>query len=225
MSLVILSAVLGCAHARLDALEARVAALEAERAAPASAVADESAEAAKKAREIYDTGDLGGAAAALSELDRTYPDLRSDAGLKRMRAELGVIGREAPALSAKWLAQPAAWVDAPVTLVVFFEAWCPHCKREMPKLAERQPALAQRGVQVVGLTRLTKMSTMDDLNLFLSEGQVRFPVGVEDGTISRALAVTGIPAAALVRDGKVIWRGHPAWLNEDRLAQVVAAPR
>jgi hypothetical protein len=32
--------------------------------------------------------------------------------------------------------------------------------------------------------------------------------------------VTGIPAAAVVKGGKVIWRGHPAQLTDDVLGKL-----
>ena len=40
--------------------------------------------------------------------------------------------------------------------------------------------------------------------------------------MSAAYAVSGIPAAALVKEGKVIWRGHPARLTDELLEQLLA---
>ena len=40
--------------------------------------------------------------------------------------------------------------------------------------------------------------------------------------MSSSFAVTGIPAAALVKDGKVVWRGHPARLDDALLDKLMA---
>jgi hypothetical protein len=40
--------------------------------------------------------------------------------------------------------------------------------------------------------------------------------------MSNAYAVTGIPAAAVVKGGKVVWRGHPAQLTDEVLTKLAA---
>jgi hypothetical protein len=32
--------------------------------------------------------------------------------------------------------------------------------------------------------------------------------------MSRRFAVSGVPAAAVIKDGKIVWRGHPSRLND-----------
>ena len=51
----------------------------------------------------------------------------------------------------------------------------------------------------------------------IREKGVTYPIGKEDGTLTTRFAVKGIPAAALVRNGKVIWRGHPARLTDAQI--------
>ena len=41
--------------------------------------------------------------------------------------------------------------------------------------------------------------------------------------LSGAYAVSGIPAAALVKDGKVIWRGHPSRLTDELVQQLLSS--
>jgi hypothetical protein len=51
---------------------------------------------------------------------------------------------------------------------------------------------------------------------------VKFPVAKEkEGSLSNAFNVTGIPAAALVKGGKVIWRGHPGRLDDATLDALI----
>ena len=103
------------------------------------------------------------------------------------------------------------------TLVVFWETWCPHCRREVPKLQAVYDKFKTKGLQVVGVTKITKSATEDGVASFITDNQVGYPVAKEDGSLSQHFAVSGIPAAAVVKDGKVVWRGHPATLSDDML--------
>ncbi|MFT7518621.1 MAG: hypothetical protein ACI9MC_000753, partial [Kiritimatiellia bacterium] len=42
---------------------------------------------------------------------------------------------------------------------------------------------------------------------------VTFPIGKDGGELTKFYAVSGVPAAAVVKDGVVVWRGHPAKLD------------
>ncbi len=171
-------------------------------------------------------GDVATARDALGRVVAQFPGSRQAKAAERVLKELNVVGKSAPPVSpTKWLQGSLAYADAPATLVVYFEVWCPHCKREVPQMAERAEALRAKGVQVLLVTRLTKSSTEDSTLAFLAENRVAFATLVDDhSTMSDGAAVSGIPAAALVRDGVIIWRGHPARLDDTLLDRVLAAP-
>ena len=61
----------------------------------------------------------------------------------------------------------------------------------------------------VGVTR--------DFLAFMTERKVGYPVAKENGKTARYFNASGIPAAAVVKDGKIVWRGHPAKLNPQLL--------
>ena len=103
------------------------------------------------------------------------------------------------------------------TLLVFWEEWCPHCKREVPKMQALYSGLKDDGLQVVGLTKITRSSTEEKVTSFIAEKEIAYPVAKETGELSQYFNVSGIPAAAVLKDGKVVWRGHPAQLNEAKL--------
>ena len=105
------------------------------------------------------------------------------------------------------------------TLVVFLEEWCTHCQRELPELVELAQQNKPSGLRLLGLTRLTKTATDDTVRAFLAGQGFDFPVAKErqGGPLSQGFLVTGIPAAVLVIDGAVAWRGHPARLREHHL--------
>jgi hypothetical protein len=69
----------------------------------------------------------------------------------------------------------------------------------------------------VGVTRLTKNSTEETVKSFIAENSVSYPMAQENGELADYFGVRGIPAAAVVKNGKVVWRGHPARINDEML--------
>ena len=69
----------------------------------------------------------------------------------------------------------------------------------------------------VGFRKLVKDAKLE-LKVFDMELQCRLfavKAGAKgNGALSQHMNVSGIPAAAVVKDGVVIWRGHPARLDE-----------
>lgn len=230
-------ALLGCAqktdvdalNARVAALEEKVATLEKRGGGGAAAVADPAKEEAanavmKDVTEALKTNDYPTAKVKLEQLTKDYSDTKAGKAADRMYKEVGLIGTDAHPIEAeKWFQGKADYANAPVTLVVFWEAWCPHCKKEVPELAKREADLKKKGVQVVGVTRVTKSATDDTVTAFLKDNDVKFPIAKDkEGATSEAFNVSGIPAAALVKNGKVIWRGHPGRLDDATLDKLIA---
>jgi hypothetical protein len=52
---------------------------------------------------------------------------------------------------------------------------------------------------------------------FCKENGVGYPTAKEKGDISEYYGVRGVPAAAVVKGGKVVWRGHPSRINDKML--------
>ena len=69
-------------------------------------------------------------------------------------------------------------------------------------------------LQILALTRLTRGSTDETVREFIDQNGLGFPIAKENGILSSHFAVAGIPAAAVVMDGEVIWRGHPALISD-----------
>ena len=150
-----------------------------------------------------------------------YGNTQAAKSARRTYQELQVVGKAIPADWGieKWF-QGESDVNldgANTTLVVFWETWCPHCQREVPKLQALYDSLRGDGLQVVGLTKINKSSTADKVSDFIKAQNVNYPIAKENGSASTHFGVSGIPAAAVVKDGKVIWRGHPARLSEAQL--------
>ncbi len=173
---------------------------------------------AGKVQTLANSGKMTEAKAAFDDFNTKYAGTAAHGQLRRLGAELAVIGKDAP---GEWgiddWYQGESDIDlasGKTTLLVFWEVWCPHCKREVPKLQQIYDDLKGDGLQVVGLTKLSRSATEQGVKDFMNETSVGYPVAKENGSASQWFNVSGVPAAAVVKDGKVIWRGHPARLNE-----------
>jgi cytochrome c biogenesis protein CcmG, thiol:disulfide interchange protein DsbE len=141
----------------------------------------------------------------------------------RVCREVEVVGKDAADLEVeKWFqGEGTSMADKPATLLVFWEEWCPHCKREVPKIESTYKKYGDR-LNVVGLTKVTRSATDEKVAEFISQEALSYPVAKEKGgNLSNYYNVSGVPAAALVKDGKVIWRGHPARLEDQTLEQLL----
>lgn len=211
------------------ALRAKIAALEAELAAratpeekctatatPTASPAEDVTAVVTQVQQAVNEGKIEEAKQILAGLDAAT--VASSTTLTRYRNELAVIGMPAaPIVVDHWYQGLGDYGDARATLLVFFEEWCPHCKVALPELQERRAELARRDIQIIAVTKLTKSSTDEKIQQLIEENDLTFPIGKETGEMTTAFAVTGIPAAALVVDGVVIWRGHPQRLDDPLL--------
>lgn len=156
---------------------------------------------------------------ALAEFNTTYEGTPAAAWTRSLTRELTAVGKPAPAdwSIERWFqgeSEVALDGDKP-TVVVFWESWCPHCKSEVPKLQALYDSHKARGLQVVGVTRLTRSSTEQTVTEFIAEHDVSYPIAKESGALAEYFSVKGIPAAAVVKDGKIVWRGHPTRLSPE----------
>jgi len=167
------------------------------------------------------SGDSTKAKADMTTFMQKYGNTQAAKSARRTYQELQVVGKAIPADWGieRWF-QGESDVNlggSDTTLVVFWETWCPHCQREVPKLQALYDSLKGDGLQVVGLTKINKSSTEQKVTDFIKNENVSYPIAKENGTASQHFGVSGIPAAAVVKDGKVVWRGHPARLSQAQL--------
>ena len=241
-SLLLLALATGCATAdqvqnlekKVSDLEAKVTELEKRPVGPAGAApidpAKEEAAAAayKEIDDLVKAGNYEAAAGKVQAFASAHGTTQTYKRAKKNLDELAVVGKT---VDPQWTAKIEKWYQGDgkvdltkgTTLVVFWEEWCPHCKREVPKLVETYGKYQSKGLNVVGLTRITKSSTEEKVTAFLSENKVNYPVAKENGKLAEDFAIGGIPAAAVVKDGKVVWRGHPARLDDAALDKLLGS--
>jgi thiol-disulfide isomerase/thioredoxin len=158
---------------------------------------------------------------ALADFNATNQGTPAASWTRSLTREMTAVGKPAPDdwSIERWL-QGESDVDldggAP-TVVVFWESWCPHCRTEVPKMQAIYDKYRGDGLQVVGVTRLTRTATEETVESFISEQRVSYPIAKESGALAEYFAVKGIPAAAVVKDGQIVWRGHPMRLKAELL--------
>jgi thioredoxin-like negative regulator of GroEL len=149
---------------------------------------------------------------------------RTNANLGR---ELEVVGKDCPSNWGiqKWFqGQDAIELNgAKPTVVVFWEVWCPHCRNEVPKMQVLYDKYKGKGLQLVGLTRQSRSTTEQAVQDIINQNQVKYPMAKEDGSVANHFAVSGIPAAAVVKKGKIVWRGHPAYITDQMIESWLAS--
>ncbi len=226
----------GCAD---PDLELRVAQLESElaelkkkaeaapppmaRPTPGKKAQDPNAQAAaglyREANQLASSGDKAAALAKLEELTTKYGGTPAGKNGAQLKRELVLVGQPAGNVQVeKWYQGSVADLSSKPTLLVFWEVWCPHCKREVPKMEATHKTYGPKGLQVIGLTKQTRNISDEQVTEFISSNGVTYPIAKEEGSaMSRTFAVSGIPAAAMVKDGKVVWRGHPGRLTNEMI--------
>lgn len=153
------------------------------------------------------------ARAIVETLVTDYANTQAGQAARYMAESLAVIGTEVDTFpDLEWIQGKRA-ENPKATLLVFFETWCPHCQREVPKLEGLHTALGERGLEVLGLSKLSRGTTQEDMAGFIKTHGLTYPIAVENGDASELFGVSGVPAAAIVQDGVVVWRGHPATLD------------
>jgi thiol-disulfide isomerase/thioredoxin len=205
---------------RLDALEKEVAELK-KNAPPSQAQEQEAAQALQQVQLLLRDGKTEQAKTDLDAFMVKYGRTKIGSRARRLQQELSVVGKSNPADwgITKWF-QGESDIKLggnETTFVVFWETWCPHCQREVPKLQQIYTDLKGKGLQVIGVTKVNRSSTDEKVAEFIENQKVSYPIAKENGELSSYFAVAGIPAAAVVKDGKIVWRGHPATMTKEML--------
>lgn len=220
-----LAGLTGCATTgRLSALEARLGAIEAALGVGASAQAREE-EAKLRLAEVHAAvraGRAGDAKAGLLGLLTDYAGTQAADRASGMAEELSVVGERAPTLErVDWLQGEGDLSSSKATIVVFWEVWCPYCRRFVPEVQDHLDALAGEGLGVVSLTQVSRDTSAEEILDFAASEGLTFPIGVGDAPLYEVFMVSGIPAAAVVQDGEIVWRGHPVDLDAGYLRSLL----
>lgn len=115
--------------------------------------------------------------------------------------------------------RPAAWPEDAVTVVECWARWCGPCLRAMPHLEALHRELKDEGVHVIGLNVWDRGTDAEILDFLAKQPTPpTYDLAVDRaGALPKRLGVKGIPHAIVVREGEVVWQGHPASLTAEKL--------
>lgn len=105
-----------------------------------------------------------------------------------------------------------------IVIVEFWATWCPPCRTSIPHLKTLHNEYKDKGVVLVSLSQ----EPADTINEFNKKAGMNWIIGAESSAGS-AYGVTGIPAAFIVVDGKIVWNGHPMAGLDAKVKELVAA--
>lgn len=166
-------------------------------------------------RERYTVLDIAGTQQRMTKLETDQPTVMQEPIYQRLKRDIKVVNRPAGDLKGvNWLQGKTDLTISPVTLVVFWESWCPHCQDSMPLIQQMFQKYHVKGLNVIGLTKISKPANMTTVIQFIAENEIEFSIGKDPGRVSDHFGVAGVPAAAIVKEGVIIWRGNPEWINE-----------
>ena len=103
------------------------------------------------------------------------------------------------------------------TLFNVWATWCVPCAQEMPELERLRPALAQKGIDLIGLN--VDADPTADVRGFLKDNSVRYTILVGGVPLIETLYATdqlSVPLSVLVDERGIVTEIIPGWSNETR---------
>ncbi len=170
--------------------------------------------------------DSEGARRVFGEITERYANTSLASKAEQKLEGIRLIGSMAPPLHIKeWIGETPPGgngYEAKLTLLDFWAIWCPHCRRNIPKMERLLANYRKRGVSVVGITRDREGLGVEQVREFIKSHAMGYPTGMDDeGKTSQEMAVKSIPCVVIVGpEGRIRWHGHPDNLT-DKVIEVL----
>ena len=179
-------------------------------------------------------GDVDRARSTFGRIVRAFPGESDDVRTARKHLNaLQIVGQSAPPIGAdSWLFSIASGggiesFAGEVIVLVVFATWCENCGDELPHLRRLMRRWGAAGVTFLGVANPEDPQNKEPVDVYVQRNEIPF-VDVALDRRWRSWSryrVTALPAAAVIdRQGRVRWRGHPAFFPGPLLEKLVAAP-
>ncbi|MFC1573034.1 tetratricopeptide repeat protein [Candidatus Eisenbacteria bacterium] len=122
-----------------------------------------------------------------------------------------------------WLQGESNPEAGPLTMIVALESWCPYSAQAMPRLQEIYEAYQNKGLEMIGLTQITRSSTEEKVRALVQEFGITFPIAKVNENVPSDLYPGNVPHAVIAKEATIVWRGHPANIPFDAFKGILAA--
>ena len=127
----------------------------------------------------------------------------------------------AESLPETWVSgeRPDHWEPGHLYLVECWASWCGPCLRAMSHLEALWQEVKDERIHVIGVN-VGEQRTSEDIQAFLAKRPVPPTYSIcrdPQNLVRKRVEFRGIPFAFAVREGEVVWEGHPSTLTADKL--------
>jgi peroxiredoxin len=108
-----------------------------------------------------------------------------------------------------------------VVMLEFFATWCPPCHMSAPEINAVYKKYKDKKFVVLAVSVDRGSDAIENVNAFIKQYDIGFPVLMDDGNVARNYGVTGIPTSFIIdKKGKLISR-HAGLVYADMLSKEI----
>ncbi len=91
-----------------------------------------------------------------------------------------------------------------VVMVEFFASWCPPCQMAAPELKTIYEKFRDKGFVVLAIAMDDGPNALSEVNNFVNEFGITYPVMIDNGIVSRQYRVISIPTSYIIdKEGNI----------------------